>query len=267
MNRNLGGYRACRPSYLGTKGELFVVSKAPKAADGVVRVDMNGRRHIITKALNFPAYDQESLGSCEANAAAGGLVIASGLDINPSRRHLYILCLMYDRSYPNDTGTWGETVHRVLLNEGVCSEKACPYTDDPDTWYERPSIEALQEGYDHRIDATFRIGRFGGTLCPDIRASVDAGRPVQIGGPVTRRYEEYFEGLHGGPTAFTDLSPSIGGHAQLIVGYWEVSPGVFWYLVRNSWGTGGGLREFPGHAWYSELAIVQQDEHFSFYKR
>lgn len=267
------GYRASRADYMGVTAvrhadgsrslkpsEAFDASRAA-ANSNAVRVDMDGKRHILAAAITLSCFDQGRRGFCEANAIVGGMMIARPGTPMLSRRHVALLALMRDGSYPNDNGTTGETIHIEAATTGVCLESSCRYTDVDGEWEERPSLEALEEAYDHRIDATHRI-LLGSRAGADVRASIDAARPVQIGGPVSQAFEDAFGGTHE-TLVFDELGPSIGGHAQLIVGYWERPDGSYWYLVRNSWGTGCGDAEFDGHSWYTERALRHQDELFS----
>jgi hypothetical protein len=257
------GYRACRPEYLGTDAEAFDAKKAKKTQVGAVRIDMGGARRIIQAAIDLPPFDQGSLGSCEANAAIAGLMIVRPGTPMLSRRDLYLKALMRDGVFPRNNGTTGETIHAALAETGVCLESSCPYTDVDGEWQERPSIMALEEGWDNRLDATHRI-LLGSRLGADIRASIDVGRPVQDGGPCSEAYERFFDGFHK-PEAFRTMLPSIGGHARLLVGSWLRPDGSYWYLERGSWGAGGADEEFPGHVWLHESCLHQFDEFFSYF--
>lgn len=237
-----------------------LVSNLPR-----VRVDMSGMRVIIAAALAVACFDQLGIGSCEANAAIGAMTILKPGAPLLSRRHLYLVALMVDGQWPNDAGTNAETIQHALANEGVCLETSCPYTDVDGEWQKRPSLVALEEGYDHRLDASFRITSNGDELVRDLCASIDAGRPVQNGGPCSKAYEKFFEDLHDTPTAFRSMMPSIGGHARAFVGYWIRPDGSVWFLERNSWGVSGGDAEFPGHVWISQDCLHQYDECFSYY--
>lgn len=259
MNRAArSGYIRSPREYLGTGREAFSIEKAAKTQVGdVVKI---GERVLIKAALTLAPFDQGGLGSCEANAAIGGLMVVRSGSPMLSRLCLYQLALMRDRSWPKDAGTTGETVHNVLRDQGVCLESDCEYTDG-EGWTERASILALQSAYDHRLDATYRI--VGADIGAQVRASIDAGRPVQIGGPVSQAYVDYFGDLHE-DRAFDSLFASVGGHAQLVVGYEPSNDaGTFRYVVRNSWGA-AGMRSLPGHALYTERALRQCDEWFSF---
>lgn len=269
------GYKPCRKDYVGVErkkngtigmSEPFSALKAAKTVVGPVRRDMNGDRAIIQRALDLSCFDQRQLGSCEAQAAIAGLMIVRPSTPMLSRRGLYLACLMRDGTFPRDEGTTGETVHNALVRTGVCLEEHCEYrdTEDEKDWTERPTIAALEEEWDHRIDATHRITSFDEQLEEDIRASIDAGRPVQDGGPCSQAYQNFFNGKRK-TSVFTTMKPSIGGHARLLVGYWMQPDNSCWFLERGSYGDDVALEEFPGHVWVSGQCLRQYDEFFSYF--
>lgn len=270
MKRSYHGYKASRPDYMGVRAilqsdgtrvveehvEAFNARKAKAVSSATVSVF---GFIVLARLLSFVRFQQGQLGACVANSGVAGLKLVA--DCDPSRLDAYQKCLMLDGAWPNDAGTSAETFHRVVAGPGICREELHRYTDDPKRWQERSSLLALQDGYDARIDATHRI-LLGSGMADDSRASVDAGRPVMIGGPVSQAFEDAFDTLRA-ELVFDNLHPSIGGHEQLIVGYRESDGDL---LVLNSWGADVGLRIFPGCSVYTERALRQQDEAFSIWK-
>ncbi|HXN30596.1 MAG TPA: hypothetical protein VN894_01995, partial [Polyangiaceae bacterium] len=67
--------------------------------------------------------------------------------------------------------------------------------------------------------------------------ALDAGIPIQPGGPVN----DVYQGLSGPDAVATSATaPGGGGHARLWTGYRTIAPGVYQLKELNSWGTGWG---------------------------
>ena len=92
----------------------------------------------------------------------------------------------------------------------------------------------------------------GAGRCAAIRAQLAQSNPVGFGMSVDAAYE----GLTAGSVYTASQGPSLGGHAQRIVGY---RPGAF--LVANSWGTGWAD---AGFGWLAD-EWIGGDECFDFY--
>lgn len=183
---------------------------------------------------------------CAANAGCDAVELLSQKPIQLSRRDCYFKARLVDGDECKNEGTYVRSVFKAFSGPGVCRESIWPYAKSV---FERPSIEALQDGYDHRISGYFRISNRGHARGDDVRAAIDMGCPVVFGVDVGKDFLGY-DGGEGIVWNFPDRS--IGGHAMVIVGYRRNADGTHSYLVRNSWGSAWGLRSRPGHCWFSE---------------
>ena len=105
-------------------------------------------------------------------------------------------------------------------------------------------IDVKEAGSLALVTGIYRIYETGVARTTRIREAIAQGHHVVFGMEVDRAYEEWrdttapYPGLRG---------PSLGGHAQVLVGY---APGRF--LVLNSWGPAWGE---DGYAWIAEEAL------------
>lgn len=150
-----------------------------------------------------------------------------------------------------DDGTYVRSAFSVMKRLGVAAERLWPY--DPRNVNVRRTIVAMQDAYDHRIDAYYRIIARGAAKGAEVRAAIDAGLPVVFGVDVGRDFLNY---TGGEGVIFEQPATSVGGHATVIVGYCRLADGSYAYLVRNSWGTSWGLRSVPGHCWISDRYLA-----------
>lgn len=188
----------------------------------------------------------QDAGDCVANATCDAIELLSPKPVQLSRRALYFLARLRDGSECQDEGTYVRSAFAVAQGPGIPRESVWPYSSD---LYVRPSIEALQDGYDHRISGYYRITSRGHARGDDVRAAIDMGLPVVFGVEVGKEFLDYDSGES---VVWNFPDRSIGGHAMVIVGYRRNPDGTHSYLVRNSWGTSWGLRSRPGHCWFSE---------------
>lgn len=76
--------------------------------------------------------DQRDRGACvafstwEAYAATFAKTQGARLDLSPL--DIYQQCLVLDRSFPHDNGTYGSTTLKVMLKSGALTEKSWPYS-------------------------------------------------------------------------------------------------------------------------------------------
>lgn len=255
------GHNPSPVGYAGTHGAFAADHVSPV---GAVRVDMDGARVWLQRDLDLPILNQGGfLGSCEWMSATAAAAMVTDDELRSALAG-YLESLFLDGAYLptnrlDNRGTNGATVHQILTDVGVCSESEWPYNDDSDTWDTRPGIKAMQSGWRSRKVGTHRIVSLGSERGADVRASIDAGRPVQIGGPCSQAYLDYA----GEDRAWSRFDPSIGGHAQLVVAYWWRGDDCQ-YAVRNSWGESWGN---GGRSWYSLAGLNEQDELYAFFPR
>ena len=181
-----------------------------------------------------PVEDQSALGSCTANAIAGGLEfleIKDGLPfVDFSRLFIYYNERMDDGNVPSDEGSTIRTGMRVLKQYGACDEKLWPY--DIAKFAKKPPTKCYTDGLKHVISSYFRIKDLNG-----IMACVSSGYPVMFGFTVFESFETQEVAKTGMMVMPSEQEKMLGGHAVMICGYDRPKKIL---TVRNSWGTAWG---------------------------
>ena len=181
-------------------------------------------------------YNQYSIGSCVANAIVGDLEFLELMEGIPythlSRMFVYYNARLEMNETDKDDGSIISLAMGTLTKQGVASEATCPY--DTGNVFLRPDWMAYRDAFAHTIVQSYKILTTGVDRHNDIQTALNAGHPVVFGTPVWNSIRGVsFDGMMPMP----DSSPSIGGHAMLIVGY-DLSHQI--YIIRNSWGTTWG---------------------------
>lgn len=182
--------------------------------------------------------DQGELGSCTANALAGALEFLERKDKIPfqdfSRLFIYYNERALEHSVNSDSGAMIRDGIKTLVKQGVCSEKAWPY--DISRFKVKPKPVCYQEGLEHQITSYHRL-----STLDQMRSCLAEGFPFVFGFAV---YES-FETQEVAKTGLVNLPKAkeqcLGGHAVLAVGYDDESQR---FIVRNSWGTGWGIKGY-----------------------
>ena len=137
----------------------------------------------------------------------------------------------------------------LLKNQGVCRWSLMPYVNG-DCSTQPNSVQ--------KTDATnYKISGYGkATISASyIKAQIVAGKPVIVGGPVNRA----FENLPSGGVLGAYVRPSLGGHCYCIVGYDDAKSA---FKFQNSWGTGWSSAGFGWinykyiSQWWTEAYII-----------
>jgi len=212
-----------------------------------------------------PVEDQQQLGACTANAAAGLVGYfeekALGRAIDVSRLFIY-------KATRNLTGTRGDsgaylrTTMEALAVFGAPPESYWPYDGSPEASNKRFDAEpsAFCYAFARSFEALKYVRLDPVNTAPDqvlanIRAYLAAGLPSLFGFPA---YDEYMNAGVDGKVPFpSPTSQLLGGHANVAVGYDDhlaVGPDTGALLVRNSWGTGWGME---GYGWLSYKYVTQ----------
>jgi C1A family cysteine protease len=192
-----------------------------------------------------PIYDQGQLGSCTANAIAAAFQFdqkKEGLkDFIPSRLFIYYNERDMEGTIGEDSGAYLRDGIKSVHKLGVCRETKWPY--DPSLFPPnprltvKPSPACYAEAKKHTAEQYARVPR---TL-NQMKGCLSSGFPFVYGFTV-------YESFEGNRVARTGVVPMpkpkeevLGGHAVLAVGYDESSQR---FIVRNSWGTGWGMRGY-----------------------
>ncbi len=194
---------------------------------------------------SIPVYDQGGEGSCAANMGCaqvkhlGVKAHGAAFVFEPSRQDLYKSVRIAEQTpLTEDSGAMIRDVYAALRVYGVAPEALDPYHDTLAS-YSRPRSDAARAAaLDHQAILYYRC-----TNLRAIKASILQGFPVGFGFTC-------FESLMSRLTAATGDVPypekgedSVGGHANLVIGYDDkrvIQGEVGAVLSRNSWGSSWG---------------------------
>ncbi len=193
-----------------------------------------------------PISDQAN-SDCVANAWCDAMeLIMPADDVRQiSRRAAYWISRAQHGEECVDGGTYVRTMASITRDVGVCLESLWPYSSPVN---ERPSLAALQQCWDNRIDGHYAI-RVSGTTDRERRADKrqQLRDAIDNGFPIVGAFGLGQEWVDLGPGAPAVAPPSgkpiVGWHAMVIVGYRVRSDGTIEWELRNSWsrawGSGG----------------------------
>lgn len=205
-----------------------------------------------------PVENQESLGSCTANAGVGMVEYferrAFGKHIDGSRLFLYKTTRNM-LHWTGDTGAFLRSAMGALVLFGVPPEEYWPYkTDD----YEKePSAFCYAYAQNFKTISYYRLDPPGisqAVLLNQIKTNLLGALPAMFGFTV---YSSIMQGEATGRIPYPATGEKIvGGHAVMAIGYNDqlkiknTNPGGIEtkgaLLIRNSWGTGWGE---GGYGW------------------
>ena len=192
-----------------------------------------------------PAYNQEYLGSCTANAIAHTILITSSgatwpPPFEPSRMFIYWNELVKMGQTPplEDTGADAADGCEIINRLGVCSEEKMPYIVDPAThevlsFNMPPSPEAIAEAAQHCYPMFSNLTN-NGPLLHSIKRAIVSRMPVMLAFEVFPSFESKEvedTGLMPMPSTDDFMHGVVGGHEVVVVGY---QPGSL--ICLNSWG-------------------------------
>lgn len=181
-----------------------------------------------------PVKDQGGLGSCSVFAMVG--VFEYILRKNRQQEADLSEAFVYYnvRKHMNRIGqNSGSSLYGVVVTmgtEGVCTERLCPYTEDPEM--PQPSEEAYVDGLQRKIVKALNVKKD----LTHIKSAVSEGYPVAIS---LKIFESFSPdgGFISRPSAAEIESKQSGNHAMVVCGYSDEEK-IF--IVRNSWGQNFG---------------------------
>lgn len=203
-----------------------------------------------------PIEDQESLGSCTANAGVALLEYyenrAFGSFVDGSRLFLYKVTRNL-LGWNGDTGAYLRTTMKAMAAFGVLPERHYPY--DITQFDIEPTAFAYAYAQAYRSMSYFRLDQSGlqpKAVLDRIKAFIAAGYPSMFG------FTVYNYGNAKGEFAFPGPGDrALGGHAVVAMGYDDsrvigACKGAL--KIRNSWGTGWGE---AGYGWLPYDYVLQ----------
>jgi len=187
-----------------------------------------------------PVYDQGQLGSCTANAIGAAVEFEQMKQhlpnvFAPSRLFIYYNERAMEGTVASDSGAQIRDGIKSVAKQGVCPEPMWPYviakfkTPPPKPCY----VEALK----HRVVLYQRLT----PTLNQLRGCLASGFPFVFGFTVYDSFESPAVAKSGHAPMPAPNEASIGGHAVMGVGYDDSKQ---WFIVRNSWGPGWGLKGY-----------------------
>ncbi|MBU4212639.1 MAG: C1 family peptidase [Kiritimatiellae bacterium] len=197
-----------------------------------------------------PVEDQESLGSCTAQALVGALEFLQLRSLlspsdkskiaNPKSkisrfRDLSRLFVYYNEraaigTVQEDSGAMLRTGIKTLKAQGVCRECLWPYAIRRFTV--KPTAACFAEAADHQVTAYQRLNALA-----EMKACLAMGLPFVFGFAVYEHVMSAAVARTGRIRLPGKSERMLGGHAVMAVGYQESTRMV---LFRNSWGVAWG---------------------------
>lgn len=184
-----------------------------------------------------PIEDQGDLGSCTAHAITSALEFVDNLDgayTERSRLMLYYLERALEGTISQDAGAQIRDGVKACAKTGVCDEKLWPYAIAK--FKAKPPVACYTDAAKRKITSYLRAADLTA-----MRASLSDGFPVTFGFSVYESFESDAVAATGKVPMPKKSERLLGGHAVLAVGYNDATRRL---LVRNSWGTGWGVKGY-----------------------
>jgi C1A family cysteine protease len=187
-----------------------------------------------------PVYDQGQLGSCTGNAIAAAVQFErkkQGLapDFAPSRLFIYYNERVMEGTVGVDAGAMIRDGIKSVATLGVCPEPVWPYVIAKFT--KKPTAKAFKDAAKVKAVSYSRVAR---TL-QQMKGCLASGFPFVLGFSVYESFETQDVATTGAMPMPAASEKLLGGHAVLAVGYDDAQQRFF---VRNSWGTGWGMKGY-----------------------
>ena len=187
-----------------------------------------------------PVYDQGQLGSCTANAIAAALEFDQMKEKTsqifvPSRLFVYYNERALEGTVSTDSGGQIRDGIKSVASQGDCPETLWPY--DPTKFAVKPPQSCYQQALKFKAVQYKRVAQISNQL----KGCLASGYPFVFGFTVYDSFESQQVAQTGHAPMPGSMETAIGGHAVMAVGY-DDSQG--WFIVRNSWGTGWGMKGY-----------------------
>jgi C1A family cysteine protease len=186
-------------------------------------------------------FDQGQLGSCTANAVAAAVEYDAKLNRSDPGFLSRLWIYYYERKLEGapadqDTGAHGRDGFKVCRKLGTPLEQDWPY--DITKFSDEPPASLDAEAGQHRISNYKSVPR----NVDSMRAVLSNRQTIAFGFSVYESFESQQVAQTGVVPLPTRNEKLLGGHEVLLVGYLKDEPN--YGLVRNSWGTGWGIKGY-----------------------
>ena len=186
-----------------------------------------------------PVYDQGQLGSCTANAIGAAFEFEQMkqkiTSFMPSRLFIYYNERVIEHTVDNDNGAQIRDGIKSVNKQGVCPEKIWKY--DINAFAKKPLAKCYSEAMKNQVLSYQRVVRDLNSM----KGCLAEGFPFVLGFTVYDGFESAAVAKTGKLEMPKKNEKVQGGHAVLAVGY-DNSKKRF--IIRNSWGTGWGLKGY-----------------------
>ncbi len=187
-----------------------------------------------------PVYDQGQLGSCTANAIAAAVEfeqIKQKLPkvFAPSRLFIYYNERAMEGTVGQDSGAQIRDGIKSVGQLGDCPETEWPYNISK--FAQKPSPQCYKDALQYRALSYQRVAR----SLNEMKGCLASGFPFVFGFTVYDSFESQTVAKTGIMPMPSPGEQVIGGHAVMAVGYDDSKQR---FIVRNSWGTGWGLKGY-----------------------
>ena len=187
-----------------------------------------------------PVYDQGQLGSCTANAIAGAIKFDRlkqqlAQVFVPSRLFIYYNERATEHTIDSDSGAQIRDGIKSVAKLGDCPETEWPYTIA--RFKTKPSPECYADALRYRVVSYQRLT----PVLSQLKGCLASGYPFVFGFTVYESFESPQVARSGHASLPGSGERAIGGHAVVGVGYQDAKQ---WFIVRNSWGSGWGLKGY-----------------------
>jgi C1A family cysteine protease len=185
-------------------------------------------------------YDQGQLGSCTANAIAAALEFDQMKEKQanifvPSRLFIYYNERAMEGTVNEDSGAQIRDGIKSVASLGDCPEDLWPY--DITKFAVKPPQQCYQEALKFEAVLYQRLAQISNQL----KGCLASGYPFVFGFAVYESFESQQVAQTGHAPMPAPTEASIGGHAVMAVGYDDSQN---WFIVRNSWGVGWGMKGY-----------------------
>ncbi len=185
-------------------------------------------------------YDQGDLGSCTANAIGAAIEFEQMKQrvksFIPSRLFIYYNERVIEGTVGSDSGAQIRDGIKTVAKIGAPPEKDWPY--DISQFTKRPPAPAYK---DAALDKAVQYQRVVPSL-NQMKGCLASGYPFVFGFTVYSSFESDAVASTGhAPMPNTRKERQMGGHAVMAAGYDDKQQ---WFIIRNSWGTGWGMKGY-----------------------